>query len=101
MSGAALAAQLTELKTRSRLSYEQLGRKAHLSRSTVHRYCTGRNVPATFAPIEAIATACGAERESRARFAEISRRVVAFTSERRTPDPRVMNSWVGSAGLGL
>jgi hypothetical protein len=31
-TGAALAAQLTELKTRSGLSYEQLGRKAHLSR---------------------------------------------------------------------
>ena len=68
MSGAALAAQLTELKTRSGLSYEQLGRKAHLSRSTVHRYCTGRSVPATFAPIEAIATACEAGREDLAKL---------------------------------
>jgi hypothetical protein len=34
----------------------------------VHRYCTGRNVPATFAPIEAIATACGAGREELAKL---------------------------------
>ena len=68
MSGVALAAQLTELKTRSGLSYEQVGRKTHLSRSTVHRYCTGRSVPATFAPIEAIATACGAGREELAKL---------------------------------
>ncbi|MFS8097964.1 helix-turn-helix domain-containing protein [Lentzea alba] len=59
---AALAFQLAELKRRSALSYEQLGRKAHLSRSTVHRYCTGSAVPPAFAPIEAIANACGADR---------------------------------------
>ncbi|RSM53112.1 cobalamin ABC transporter substrate-binding protein [Amycolatopsis sp. WAC 01376] len=65
---AALTALLTERKERSGLSYELLGRKVHLSRSTVHRYCTGRSVPATFAPIEAIATACGANREELAKL---------------------------------
>ncbi|GAB3439654.1 helix-turn-helix domain-containing protein [Actinophytocola sediminis] len=67
-TAAALTAALTELKRRSGLSYEQLGRKAHLSRSTVHRYCTGLSVPTTFAPIEAIATACQADREDLAKL---------------------------------
>ncbi|MEU9691911.1 helix-turn-helix domain-containing protein [Amycolatopsis japonica] len=67
-AAARLAALLTEHKQRSGLSYEQLGRKVHSSRSTVHRYCTGRNVPATFAPIEAIATTCGASREELAKL---------------------------------
>ncbi|QXV56356.1 helix-turn-helix domain-containing protein [Amycolatopsis sp. TNS106] len=69
-SGAAatLAALLTEYKERSGLSYEQLGRKVRSSRSTVHRYCTGRNVPTTFAPVEAIATVCGASREDLAKL---------------------------------
>jgi len=66
--GLVLAAFLTELKERGGLSYEQLGRKAHLSRSTVHRYCVGRSVPATFAPIEAIATACQASRADLAKL---------------------------------
>lgn len=64
----ALGTLLTELKQRSGLSYEQLGRRAHLSRSSVHRYCTGRNVPSAFAPIEAIATACRADRQDLARL---------------------------------
>ena len=68
MAGVALTALLTELKHRSGLSYEQLGRKTHLSRATVHRYCTGRSVPATFAPVEAIATACQASAEDRAKL---------------------------------
>lgn len=67
-ASAVLTALLTELKQRTGLSYEQLGRKAHLSRSTVHRYCTGRSVPATFAPIETIATTCRASREDLAKL---------------------------------
>lgn len=67
-AGAALIALLTDLKRRSGLSYEQLGQKAYLSRSTVHRYCTGRSIPATFAPLEAIATACEARREELAKL---------------------------------
>lgn len=65
---AGLAAQLAELKQRSGLSYAQLGKKAHLSRSTVHRYCTGSAVPAVFGPIEAIANACGADRAELAKL---------------------------------
>lgn len=66
-TSAALAALLTELKQRSGLTYEQLGRATHLSRSTAHRYCTG-SVPETFAPVEAIAIACRANRDELARL---------------------------------
>jgi transcriptional regulator with XRE-family HTH domain len=67
-TGVALATRLADLKARSGLSYEQLGRKTHLSRSTVHRYCTGRSVPTAFAPVEAIATACGADKAELAKL---------------------------------
>ncbi|RZQ62337.1 helix-turn-helix domain-containing protein [Amycolatopsis suaedae] len=84
-AGPALTERLTELKQRSGLSYEQLGRKAHLSRSTVHRYCTGRSVPPTFAPIEAIGTACGASREDLAKLYRLWER--ANLGEAAVPDP--------------
>ncbi|WP_433383068.1 helix-turn-helix domain-containing protein [Actinoplanes sp. CA-142083] len=53
---------LTELKDRHGYSYAQIARKANLSKSAVHRYCAGQSVPQTFAPIESIARACGADR---------------------------------------
>ncbi|MEV6823812.1 helix-turn-helix domain-containing protein [Amycolatopsis sp. NPDC051102] len=59
---AELARLLGELKKRSNLSYEALGRRCHLSRSSVHRYCTAALVPPEFDALEAIALACGADR---------------------------------------
>ncbi|MFD5247594.1 helix-turn-helix domain-containing protein [Amycolatopsis sp. NPDC058340] len=61
--GRALAELLEGLKRRSGHSYERIGAKAHLSRSTVHRYCSGVSVPAAFGPLERIATVCEAERD--------------------------------------
>ncbi|MFE6611761.1 helix-turn-helix domain-containing protein [Amycolatopsis sp. NPDC057786] len=61
--GRALAELLEGLKRRSGHSYERIGVKAHLSRSTVHRYCSGASVPAAFGPLERIATACDAGRD--------------------------------------
>lgn len=87
-AAATLAALLTEYKERSGLSYEQLGRKVHSSRSTVHRYCTGRNVPTTFAPIEAIATVCGASREDLAKLYRVWER--ADLGETPVPEPVVI-----------
>lgn len=60
-SGQALADLLTELKRRNGGSYERIARRAHLSRSTVHRYCSGQSIPASFGSIETIARACGAD----------------------------------------
>jgi hypothetical protein len=57
-----LAGMLTDLKQRSGRSYAQLGRSVHLSKSTVHRLCSGAAVPPDFATVERMAQACGATR---------------------------------------
>lgn len=51
---------LLSLKNRSGLSYSELGRKTHLSSSTLHRYCTGTTIPSDYRTALAIAEACGA-----------------------------------------
>lgn len=51
---------LTELKDRRGYSYETLARKAHMSRSSVHRYCRGIIIPVEFGTAEKIARLCGA-----------------------------------------
>lgn len=94
-SGAAvaLAAYLSDLKTRSGLSYEQLGSKVHLSRSSVHRYCTGRSVPATFAPVEAIATACRADRQDLAKLYRLWERAdLSRAAVQEPPAPVVVSA---------
>ncbi|MFF1612267.1 helix-turn-helix domain-containing protein [Amycolatopsis sp. NPDC058278] len=63
-----LARSLSELKARSKLSYEALARRCHLSRSSVHRYCTAALVPPEFGVLESIATVCGADRAELARL---------------------------------
>lgn len=67
-AGADLAELLNELKRRSGYSYEQIAGKTHFSRSSVHRYCSGQGVPATFGGIERIATVCGASRSELTRL---------------------------------
>ncbi|WP_066367008.1 helix-turn-helix domain-containing protein [Herbidospora mongoliensis] len=65
MGGAAaegLADLLSELKRRSGRSYEALGRRTGMSRSTVHRYCRGEIVPDDYGTVERIAKACGADK---------------------------------------
>lgn len=54
---------LTQLKQRSTHSYEWIGKRAHLSKSTVQRYCSGQSVPREFGTIERVATLCGATHE--------------------------------------
>ncbi|MEV6872885.1 helix-turn-helix transcriptional regulator [Amycolatopsis sp. NPDC051128] len=51
---------LEDLKARSGVSYEGIGRKIHASKSSAHRYCTGVLVPREFGVIERIGRACGA-----------------------------------------
>ncbi|MFD9480678.1 helix-turn-helix domain-containing protein [Streptomyces nojiriensis] len=51
---------LTDLKDRRGHSYETLARKAHMSRSSVHRYCRGIVIPVEFGTAERIARICGA-----------------------------------------
>ncbi|EPH43735.1 helix-turn-helix domain-containing protein [Streptomyces aurantiacus] len=58
-----LADLLQELKERSGRSYTALASRTGLSRSSVHRYCQGLTVPASFGTVERIARVCGAGQE--------------------------------------
>ncbi|HEX7307631.1 helix-turn-helix domain-containing protein [Lentzea sp.] len=62
---------LEDLKARSGLSYEGIGRKTHLSKSAVHRYCTGLSVPQDFGVLERIGLACGATTAERLRLHDL------------------------------
>lgn len=57
---AVLAERLSALRERSGRTYASLARRIGVSGSTLHRYCTGRTVPAEFAPVERLARLCGA-----------------------------------------
>lgn len=70
-SAEGLAELLSKLKQRSGRSYEALGRRTGMSRSTVHRYCRGEIVPDNYGTIERIARACGV---SKAELDELYRR---------------------------
>ncbi|MFK0172235.1 helix-turn-helix domain-containing protein [Streptomyces sp. NPDC090306] len=54
---------LRQLKDRSGLSYGVLAKRAHLSASTLHRYCNGEAVPLDYAPVERLARVCKAAPE--------------------------------------
>ncbi|MGW3522847.1 helix-turn-helix domain-containing protein [Streptomyces olivaceus] len=60
MAGDDFAGLLRELKERSGLSYGALGKRLHMSGSTLHRYVNGEVVPVEFAPVERLARACRA-----------------------------------------
>ncbi|WP_176727406.1 MULTISPECIES: helix-turn-helix domain-containing protein [unclassified Streptomyces] len=61
----ALAERLRELREGSGRTYASLARRIGVSASTLHRYCTGRTVPAEFAPVERLARLCGRTGEER------------------------------------
>ncbi|MFF8591583.1 helix-turn-helix domain-containing protein [Streptomyces sp. NPDC015220] len=63
MAGDGFAELLRELKERSGLSYGALGKRLHMSASTVHRYVSGDVVPTEYAPVERLARICRATPE--------------------------------------
>ncbi|MFD0213427.1 helix-turn-helix domain-containing protein [Streptomyces hirsutus] len=73
------AALLRELKQRSGLSYEALAKRAHMSTSTLHRYCKGEGVPADHAAVSRFARVCKATPEERV---ELHRRWVLADAAR-------------------
>ncbi|MER7403435.1 helix-turn-helix domain-containing protein [Streptomyces sp. NPDC000070] len=76
------AALLRELKQRSGLSYEALAKRAHMSTSTLHRYCKGEGVPADYASVSRFARVCKATPEE---VVELHRRwVVADAARERS-----------------
>ncbi|MFF7385550.1 helix-turn-helix domain-containing protein [Streptomyces griseoluteus] len=76
---AEFAARLRELKQRSGLSYEALAKRAHMSTSTLHRYCRGDGVPADYAVVSRMARLCGATPEE---LVELHRRWVLADAAR-------------------
>lgn len=70
---------LGRLKERSGLSYGVLGKRLHMSASTLHRYVNGDAVPTEYAPVERFARVCKATPEE---LAELHRRWV-FADARR------------------
>lgn len=71
-SGARDIGDLLELlKKRSGRSYESIARKIHVSKSAVHRYCTGTSLPKEFGVLERIGIACGAERAELVRLHQL------------------------------
>ncbi|WP_399432233.1 helix-turn-helix domain-containing protein [Streptomyces sp. WAC05374] len=75
------AEALRGLKERSGLSYGVLAKRAHMSTSTLHRYCNGDAVPTEFAPVERLARLCGASRDE---MVALHRRwIVADDAKRR------------------
>ncbi len=63
VAGDDFAGLLGELKDRSGLSYGALGKRLHMSASTLHRYVSGEVVPVEFAPVERLARVCRATPE--------------------------------------
>jgi hypothetical protein len=57
------AAYLRMLKDRSGRGFDRLGRQAGVSRSSLHRYCSGSSVPADYGVLHVFAQVCGASRE--------------------------------------
>ncbi|MFE9631809.1 helix-turn-helix domain-containing protein [Streptomyces sp. NPDC006463] len=78
------ADRLTEFKDRRGYSYESLARKAHMSRSSVHRYCRGIVIPVEFGTAEKIARLCGA---SPRELADLYRLWVAASAAESDPGP--------------
>jgi transcriptional regulator with XRE-family HTH domain len=73
VAGDEFAGLLRELKERSGLSYGVLGKRLHVSASTLHRYVNGDAVPADYAPVERLARLCKATPEE---LVELHRRWV-------------------------
>lgn len=72
---------LEQLKTGSGRSYDNIGRQVHLSKSAVHRYCTGASIPREFGVLERIALVCGANREEMASLHRVWLRATALEDD--------------------
>ncbi|WP_326721464.1 helix-turn-helix domain-containing protein [Streptomyces sp. NBC_00243] len=80
---------LGQLKQRSGLSYGVLGKRLHMSASTLHRYVNGDAVPTDYAPVERFARVCKAAPDE---LVELHRRWVLA-------DARRGQRGVGGAGV--
>jgi hypothetical protein len=60
-----LGSFLATLKAEAARSYDALGKRAGVSTSALHRYCTGAGAPTEFDPLDRFARVCGADRDTR------------------------------------
>ncbi|WP_450374352.1 helix-turn-helix domain-containing protein [Streptomyces pakalii] len=90
---AVLAERLSALREGSGRTYASLARRIGVSGSTLHRYCTGRTVPAEFAPVERLARLCGASAEER----EVLHRLWLLADGERLDRQGVAEAGEGSA----
>ncbi|MEE1938832.1 peptidoglycan-binding protein [Streptomyces sp. TRM 70361] len=77
------ASALRELKGRTPHSYETLAARLDISRSALHRYCSGKAVPPDFGTVELLARQCGAGRDE---LTELHR-LWTLASEPPSPHP--------------
>ncbi|MFE1259337.1 helix-turn-helix domain-containing protein [Streptomyces albogriseolus] len=96
-AAADFAALLRELKDRSGLSYGVLGKRLHMSTSTLHRYCNGDAVPADYAPVERLARLCKARPEE---LVELHRRWVLADAVRGRKGAAAAETLPEEAGSG-
>jgi hypothetical protein len=94
---AELAGLLGALKLRSGQSYETVGRRAHLSRSTTHRYCSGLSISPDFGTLERIAKACGPSDQELAELHRIWSRARSHGRDGAVPDPPAVSAPAGAA----
>ncbi|MGW5641086.1 helix-turn-helix domain-containing protein, partial [Streptomyces sp. NPDC003832] len=80
------AALLRQLKDGSGRSYGSLARQLDMNASTLHRYCAGDGVPQDFAPVERLATFCGATPRERLELHRLWLSAVAARQRVRTAD---------------
>ncbi|MDT0573980.1 helix-turn-helix transcriptional regulator [Streptomyces sp. DSM 3412] len=80
------AALLRQLKDRTGRSYGSLAREISMNASTLHRYCAGEGVPQDFAPVERLATFCGATPQERLDLHRLWLSAVAARQRVRTAD---------------
>ncbi|SCG03987.1 helix-turn-helix transcriptional regulator, partial [Streptomyces sp. MnatMP-M17] len=79
MTGDEFSELLGRLKERSGLSYGVLGKRLHMSASTLHRYVNGDAVPTDYAPVERFARVCKATPEE---LVELHRRWILADARR-------------------
>ncbi|RDD84854.1 helix-turn-helix transcriptional regulator [Streptomyces parvulus] len=98
MAGDDFAGLLRELKERSGLSYGALGKRLHMSGSTLHRYVSGEVVPVEFASVERLARVCRATPEE---ILELHRRWIRADALRGVKKEEDGEQAEGIAGAGV
>lgn len=83
----AFARKLNELREASGRTYGSLARRVGVGASTLHRYCSGRTVPMTFAPVERLARICGCQGEELVALHRLWVLADAARSRRQEPLP--------------